>query len=109
MPLLGPAALPPPHEYGTPSCERPRRITYSVAWRPYTRGIRPLVMPVSAGRRMPSFIRKFRPRFAVTCDEVDEMPRTELMIAIGSPLTKALGTIGSVGSHCACESHCRLS
>src|SRR5262245_31351293 len=36
---------------------------------------------------------------AVYCAEVDEMPSTELMIAIGSPLTNALGMAGSVGSH----------
>src|SRR6202035_3157504 len=37
--------------------------------------------------------------FAVTVDEVAEMPSRELMIAIGSPLTNALGTAGIVGSH----------
>ena len=36
---------------------------------------------------------------AVYCADVDEMPSTELMIAIGSPLTNALGIAGSVGSH----------
>ena len=36
---------------------------------------------------------------AVYCAEVDDMPSTELMIAIGSPLTNALGIAGSVGSH----------
>ena len=35
---------------------------------------------------------------AVYCADVDEMPSTALMIAIGSPLTKALGIAGSVGS-----------
>src|SRR5579875_1240760 len=104
MPRLGPAAVPPPHEYGTPSCESPRRITYSDACRPYTRGMRPLVIPVSLGLRMPSFCRKLRPMLAVTCDDVAEIPRTVLMIAIGSPGTLALGTIGRVGSHS--PSHC---
>src|SRR5579884_1276558 len=107
MPRLGPAALPPPHEYGTPSCESPRRMTYSEACRPYTRGIRPLVIPVSSGLRMPSFCRKPRPMLAVTCDEVAEIPRTVLMIAIGSPGTLALGTIGKVGSHS--PAHCLRS
>src|SRR5262249_34893535 len=92
------AAWPPPHEYGTPICDMPRRITYSEACRPYTRGICPLVKPVSVGLRMPNCCRNCLPMFAVTCDEVAEMPSTELMIAIGSPLTKALGTMGKVGS-----------
>src|SRR5277367_2234967 len=35
----------------------------------------------------------------VTSDEVAEIPKTLLRIAIGSPGTLALGTIGSVGSH----------
>src|ERR1700757_772023 len=98
IPWLGPAAVPPPHEYGTPICDIARRITYSEACLPYTRGMRPLVMPVSFGRRIPSCCRKLRPRFEVTCDDVAEMPRTELMIAIGSPPTNALGMAGSVGS-----------
>src|SRR5262249_27049319 len=98
MPRLGPAAVPPPHEYGTPICDMPRRITYSEACRPYTRGICPLVKPVSVGLRMANCCRNCLPMFAVTCDEVAEMPSTELMIAIGSPLTKALGTMGKVGS-----------
>src|ERR1700694_1447378 len=51
----------------------------------------------------PIFWRRLVPRLAVTCAEVDEMPSTELTIAIGSPPTKALGTAGSVGSHW--ESH----
>src|SRR6185312_3908116 len=97
MPLLGPAALPPPHEYGTPSCDPARRITYSEACLPYTRGIAPFVKPVGVGS-IPMLRRKLRPMFAVTCVDVDEMPSTELMIAIGSPLTNALGIAGSVGS-----------
>src|SRR5689334_12244499 len=101
MPLLGPAALPPPHEYGTPNCDSPRRITYSDAWRPYTRGIRPLVMPESgaSGAMRPICCRNLCPMLAVTCEEVAEIPRTLLRTAIGSPGTLALGTIGSVGSH----------
>src|SRR5580658_10460503 len=98
MPLPGPAAVPPPHEYGTPSCERPRRITYSDACRPYTRGILPLVKPVGVGAN-PSCCRKLRPMSDVTCDDVDIVPRTLFRIATGSPGTLALGTIGSVGSH----------
>src|ERR1700739_4321621 len=47
-PLLGPFGVPPPHEYGNPICEDPRRITYSTACRPYTRG-----MAVGAGVRVP--------------------------------------------------------
>src|SRR6201996_5108636 len=97
MPLPGPAAVPPPHEYGTPNCDSPRRITYSDACRPYTRGIRPLVKPVGVGAS-PICCRKLRPMLAVTSDEVAEIPRTLLRIAIGSPGTLALGTIGSVGS-----------
>ncbi len=46
--------------------------------------------------------------FWVTCAEVDEIPRTVLMIAIGSPLTNALGIAGSVGSHCAVPLLARL-
>src|ERR1700744_5310936 len=98
MPLPGPAAVPPPHEYGTPSCESPRRITYSDACRPYTRGIRPLVKPVGVGAS-PNCCRKLRPILEVTSEEVAEIPRTLLRIAIGSPGTLALGTIGNVGSH----------
>src|SRR5277367_4344576 len=98
MPLPGPAAVPPPHEYGTPNCDSPRRITYSDACRPYTRGILPLVKPVGVGAS-PNCCRKLRPMLEVTSDEVAEMPRTLLRIAIGSPGTLALGTCGSVGSH----------
>src|ERR1700739_1950226 len=101
MPRLGPAAVPPPHEYGTPICDMARRITYRERGCPYTRGMRPLVKPLSVGFRMPMLVRNCRPMSAVTCDEVAEMPSTELMIAMGSPLTKALGTAGSVGSHSA--------
>jgi len=36
-PALGPVGVPPPHEYGTPICEAPRRITYSIACGPRTR------------------------------------------------------------------------
>ena len=36
-PVLGPLSLPPPHEYGTPICDPPRRITYSMACGPRTR------------------------------------------------------------------------
>src|ERR1700738_2815032 len=99
IPRLGPAAVPPPHEYGTPIWDMARRITYSDACCPYTRGRRPLVIPVSVGLMMPIWVRNCRPIFAVTCDGVAEMPSTELMIAIGSPLTNALGTAGIVGSH----------
>src|SRR5271163_4738417 len=98
MPLPGPAAVPPPHEYGTPNWDSPRRITYSDACRPYTRGIRPLVKPVGVGAS-PICCRKVRPILAVTSDEVAEIPKTLLRMAIGSPGTLALGTIGSVGSH----------
>jgi hypothetical protein len=31
MPALGPVALPPPYEYGTPRCESARDITESMA------------------------------------------------------------------------------
>ena len=34
MPVLGPAALPPPHEYGTPIWEPARLMTYSEACLP---------------------------------------------------------------------------
>src|SRR3984957_8709095 len=97
MPLPGPAAVPPPQEYGTPSCESPRRITYSEACRPYTRGMRPLVKPVGVGAS-PICCRKLRPILEVTSDEVAEIPSTLLMIAMGSPGTLALGTCGSVVS-----------
>src|ERR1700757_259919 len=39
-PLLGPSSEPPPHEYGTPICDPPRLITYSMACRPLARGMR---------------------------------------------------------------------
>src|ERR1700761_7732095 len=97
MPRPGPAAVPPPHEYGTPNCDSPRRMTYSDACRPYTRGILPLVKPVGVGAR-PNCCRNSRPMLEVTSDEVDIVPRTLLRIATGSPGTLALGTIGSVGS-----------
>src|SRR6202034_3276037 len=98
MPLPGPAAVPPPHEYGTPNCDSPRRITYSDACRPYTRGILPLVKPDGVGAN-PNCCKKLRPMLDVTSDEVDIVPRTLLRIATGSPGTLALGTCGSVGSH----------
>src|SRR6185437_4154369 len=46
----------------------------------------------------PSFCRKVRPMFAVSCADVAVMPSTALTIAIGSPLTNALGIAGRVGS-----------
>src|SRR3954453_20349404 len=98
MPLLGPAALPPPQDYGTPICDPARLMTYSDASLPYTRGIAPLVKPLGVGR-IPSFCRKLRPMSAVACAELDAMPRIVLMIAIGSPPTNALGIAGSVTSH----------
>src|SRR3984957_18728539 len=76
----------------------PRRITYSEACRPYTRGILPLVNPFGVGAK-PSCCRKLRPMLDVTSDEVDIVPRTLLRIATGSPGTLALGTCGSGGSH----------
>ena len=42
-PALGPLSVPPPQEYGTPICDPPRRITYSIACGPRTR-------PPRAGR-----------------------------------------------------------
>src|ERR1700754_2290576 len=62
----------------------------------------PLVKPVGVGR-IPILRRKPRPISAVYCADVDEMPSTALMIAIGSPLTNALGIAGSVGSHAASQ------
>src|ERR1700742_1098389 len=75
----------------------PRRITYSEACRPYTRGILPLVNPPDAGAR-PSCCRNLWPMLDVSSEEVDIVPRTLLRITTGSPGTLALGTIGSVGS-----------
>src|SRR3984885_4589610 len=40
-PLLGPSSDPPPHEYGTPIWEPIQWITYSMACRPFARGILP--------------------------------------------------------------------
>src|ERR1700733_10258625 len=65
--------------------------------------MRPLVKPVGVGAS-PSCCRKLRPILEVTSDDVAEIPRTLLRIAIGSPGTLALGTCGSVGS--APQPHC---
>src|SRR5262249_32029067 len=54
--------------------------------------------PEGVGIR-PSFCRKVWPICWVTCAEVCAILRIALMIAIGSPLTNALGIAGSVGSH----------
>ncbi len=84
MPRPGPAAVPPPHEYGTPICDMPRRITYSDACRPYTRGILPLVKPVGVGASAQLLQEAAGPMLEVTSDEVaDIVPRTLLRIAIG--------------------------
>jgi hypothetical protein len=48
---------------------------------------------------MPIRVRNLRPMSAVACTEVEEIFSTALMIAIGSPATLALGTIGNVVSH----------
>ena len=58
MPALGPFGYPPPHEYGTPICEPPRRITYSMACGPRTRpGATPALVPAR-----PRLLRNCRPR-----------------------------------------------
>src|ERR1700712_5617680 len=47
---------------------------------------------------IPSFCRNPRPICWVACADVVAIPSTELRIAIGSPLTNALGIAGSVGA-----------
>src|ERR1700758_4876255 len=86
MPLPGPAAGPPPHEYGPPHCESPRRNKYSDACRPSTPGMRALGV-AGGGGASPICCKKLRPMLAVTSDEVAEIPRILLKIAIGSPGT----------------------
>src|ERR1700722_2190735 len=100
-PLLGPFGVPPPHEYGNPICEDPRRITYSTACRPYTRGIRlgrvlPLPLPP---RLSPSPPRNCRPRSSVVWVALAVACRDWLAIATGSPGAPALIVGGRVGSH----------
>jgi len=57
----------------------------------------PLVIPVSVGFRMPSFCRKLLPSCWVVCSELEAICSTALMIWIGSPETKALGTPAESG------------
>src|SRR6201996_2492898 len=105
-PLLGPCSVPPPQEYGTPICDPPRLITYSMACRPLARGMRlGLVAPGAAAgagpppRLIPSPPRNCLPKssvvwvaWAVACSDA-------LATASGSPGAPALIVAGSVGSH----------
>ena len=52
-----------------------------------------------AAKSRPGHPALITPTSTLTWAEVDEMPSTVLMMAIGSPLTNALGIAGSVGSH----------
>src|ERR1700743_1593029 len=99
MPLLGELGVPPPHEYGTPICEEPRRITYSTAWRPYTRGI-PLALVLGGlpPRLIPSPLRNCCPSpsvvwvaWAVACSDW-------LAMATRAPAAPALIVGGRIGS-----------
>src|ERR1700761_4836574 len=98
-PLLGPFSVPPPHEYGNPICEDPRRITYSTACRPYTRGM-PLGLVLAVPPRLsPSPPRNCRPRSSVVWVAFAVACRDWLAIATGSPGAPALIVAGRVGSH----------
>src|ERR1700723_3157410 len=97
-PLLGPFGVPPPHEYGTPICEDPRRITYSTACLPYTRGI-PLGLVLLPPRLSPSPPRNCRPKSSVVWVALAVACSDWLAIATGSPGAPALIVGGKVGSH----------
>src|SRR5271163_3079770 len=97
-PLLGPLRVPPPHEYGTPICEDPRRIAYSTACRPYTRGT-PLGVLLVPPRLSPSPPRNCRPRSKVVWVALAVACSDWLAMATGSPGAPALTTGGKVGSH----------
>src|ERR671916_1420344 len=65
-PVLGPLGFPPPHEYGTPIWDAPRRITYSIACGPRTRPAAAPVGAILAGAPpMPMLLKNFRPRTIV--------------------------------------------
>jgi hypothetical protein len=68
-PVLGPLGVPPPHEYGTPICEAPRRITYSIACGPRTRPTPtlPVLAPPPLLPPRPMLWRNFWPRLWVVC------------------------------------------
>src|ERR1700728_1516114 len=97
MPLLGELCVPPPHEYGTPICDDPRRMTYSTACRPDTRGL-PLGVVVLPPRWMPRPPRNCFPRSRVLWVALAVACSDWLAIATGSPGAPALITGGSVGS-----------
>src|ERR1700733_9348725 len=96
-PLLGPFGVPPPHEYGTPICEDPRRITYSTACLPYTRGI-PLGLVLLPPTLSPSPPRNCRPKSSVVWVALAVACSDWLAIATGSPGAPALMVGGKVGS-----------
>src|SRR6201988_4135179 len=105
-PLLGPCSVPPPQEYGTPICDAPRLITYSMACRPLARGMRlGLVLPGSAAgallppRLIPSPPRNCLPKSSVVWVACAVACSDWLATASGSPGAPALMVAGKVGSH----------
>src|ERR1700733_3836758 len=98
-PLLGPFGVPPPHEYGTPIWEDARRMTYSTACRPYTRGIPLGLLVLLPPRLSPSPLRNCRPKSKVVWVALAVACSDWLAIATGSPGAPALITGGKVGSH----------
>src|ERR1700759_3152352 len=103
-PLLGPCSVPPPQEYGTPICDPARLITYSMACRPFARGILPAPVLVGLGvsvppRLIPSPPRNCLPRSSVVWVACAVACSDALATASGSPGAPALIVAGRVGSH----------
>jgi hypothetical protein len=99
----GPLGFPPPQEYGTPICDAPRRITYSIACLPLTRfapgGTAPAGTLASLPVR-PRLLRNLRPNSIVVWVARWVACSDALAIATGSPGAPELMIFGRVGSHC---------
>ena len=96
IPRLGPFGFPPPHEYGVPICDAPRRITYSMAAGPRTL---PGATPAASAGASPKLDKNFRPRSTVACVAWAVAASDALAMASGSPGAPELISLGSVGSH----------
>ena len=97
--MLGPAALPPPHEYGTPICDM-RAPDHVLGGLPAVDpGNRAVGVAARGGQEAELLQEVAAHLLGRPAPRSTRCPRTVLMIAIGSPLTNALGIAGSVGSH----------